>query len=61
MSHMYAEQMAGFEVWMEESHGYPFGEKKDNFYQLCGALDHNFKRLQCNSNFRNSHPTFQER
>lgn len=35
---MYAEQMTGFEVWMKESHGSPFREERENFYQLYGAL-----------------------
>lgn len=51
MLHMCAEQIAGFEVWMKQSHRSPFGEKKDDYYQLCGALDHTLKRLKCNSTF----------
>lgn len=56
--HIYAEQMTGFGVWME-NHGPQFREDKKNFYQLCGALYHNLERLKGNSKFPNLHPDFQ--
>lgn len=55
---MYAEQMTGFGVWME-NHGPQFREDKKNFYQLCGALYLNLERLKGNSKFPNLHPDFQ--